>query len=150
MSQYSDDMSFTDMNDGTYLIEVDLEGGSGRASITSPCELYVDGGNATASIEWSSPNYDYMIVDDETYYPVNEEGNSVFEIPVAALDEPISVTADTTAMSVPHEIEYTLTFDSDSMEMSAEEGQMHYWLILLPIILALLIIGAIAKKRKSS
>ena len=69
----------------------------------------------TAEITWSSPNYDYMIVDGEKYLPVNTEGNSVFEIPVAALDTALAVTADTTAMSTPHEIEYTLTFDSASL-----------------------------------
>ena len=59
---------------------------------------------------WSSPNYDYMVVDGEKYLPTNTEGNSTFEIPVAALGTPLAVTADTVAMSTPHEIEYTLTF----------------------------------------
>ena len=39
----------------------------------------------TATIVWSSPNYDYMIVDGEKYLPTNTEGNSTFEIPVSAL-----------------------------------------------------------------
>ena len=49
-------------------------------------------------------------MDGEKYLPTNTEGNSTFEIPVAALDTPLAVTADTVAMSKPHEIEYTLTF----------------------------------------
>ena len=101
--------------DGTYTCSVTLEGGSGRATIESPTELTVADGKMTAEITWSSPNYDYMIVDGEKYLPVNTEGNSVFEIPVAALDTALAVTADTTAMSTPHEIEYTLTFDSASL-----------------------------------
>ena len=101
--------------DGTYTCNVTLEGGSGRATIESPTELTVADGKMTAEITWSSPNYDYMIVDGEKYLPVNTEGNSVFEIPVAALDTALAVTADTTAMSTPHEIEYTLTFDSASL-----------------------------------
>ena len=68
-----------------------------------------------ALVEWSSPNYDYMLVDGEKIYPVNTEGNSVFEVPVLMLDEEMPVTADTTAMSVPHEIEYILTFHSDTI-----------------------------------
>ena len=56
-------------------------------------------------IEWSSPNYDYMIVDGVKYLPVNTEGNSVFEITVKSLDASIDVIADTVAMSKPHEIE---------------------------------------------
>ena len=51
-----------------------------------------------------------MLVDGEKYLPTNTEGNSTFEIPVAALDTPLDVVGDTVAMSTPHEIEYTLTF----------------------------------------
>ena len=104
------------MNDGTYQIDVSLSGGTGRASVSSPTELIVDDGSMTARIEWSSPYYDYMIVDGEKYLPVNEEGNSVFEIPVKNFDEPLEVVADTVAMSKPHEIEYTLIFHSDTMK----------------------------------
>ena len=96
--------------DGTYTAAVVLEGGSGRATVESPAALTVAEGKMTATIVWSSPNYDYMIVDGEKYLPTNTEGNSTFEIPVAALGTPLAVTADTVAMSKPHEIEYTLTF----------------------------------------
>ena len=96
--------------DGEYSVNVVLEGGSGRASVDSPAALTVADGRMTAAIVWSSPNYDYMIVDGEKYLPTNTEGNSTFEIPVAALGTPLSVVADTVAMSTPHEIEYTLTF----------------------------------------
>jgi len=102
--------------DGTYTCEVTLEGGSGRATVESPAALTVADGKMTATIVWSSPNYDYMIVDSEKYLPTNTEGNSTFEIPVAALDTALDVTADTVAMSTPHEIEYTLTFDSASLK----------------------------------
>ena len=44
--------------DGKYEIEVTLSGGSGRATVDSPCELTVSGGQMTARIEWSSPSYD--------------------------------------------------------------------------------------------
>ena len=102
--------------DGTYTCEVTLEGGSGRATVESPAALTVADGKMTATIVWSSPNYDYMIVDGEKYLPTNTEGNSTFEIPVAALDTALEVTADTVAMSQPHEIEYTLTFASASLK----------------------------------
>ena len=102
--------------DGTYTCEVTLEGGSGRATVESPAALTVADGKMTATIVWSSPNYDYMIVDGEKYLPTNTDGNSTFEIPVAALDTALDVTADTVAMSTPHEIEYTLTFDSASLK----------------------------------
>ena len=100
--------------DGSYACEVTLEGGSGRATVDSPAALTVADGKMTATIVWSSPNYDYMIVDGEKYLPTNTEGNSTFEIPVSALGTPLSVVADTVAMSTPHEIEYTLTFSAPS------------------------------------
>ena len=105
-----------DIADGEHSAEVTLEGGSGKATITSPAVIKVSGDSYTAVIEWSSPHYDYMLVDGEKYLPVNEDGNSVFEIPVMYFDKPMPVIADTTAMSQPHEIEYTLTFDSASVK----------------------------------
>ena len=102
--------------DGEYSVNVTLEGGSGRATVESPAALTVADGKMTAVILWSSPNYDYMIVDGEKYEPVNKDGNSTFEIPVTVFDAEMEVTADTVAMSTPHEIEYTLNFDSSSMK----------------------------------
>ena len=101
--------------DGTYTCAVTLEGGSGRATVESPAALTVADGTLTATIVWSSPNYDYMLIDGEKYLPINTEGNSTFEIPVAALDTALAVTADTVAMSTPHEIDYTLTFASATL-----------------------------------
>ena len=111
-----DAKSAVDLEDGTYTAEVTLEGGSGRATIESPATITVKDGVPTASIVWSSPNYDYMIVDGEKLLPVNTEGNSVFEIPVASFDTALDVIADTVAMSKPHEIEYTLAFDSSTIK----------------------------------
>lgn len=101
--------------DGSYTCAVTLEGGSGRATVESPAALTVADGTLTATIVWSSPNYDYMLIDGEKYLPINTEGNSTFVIPVAALDTALAVTADTVAMSTPHEIDYTLTFDSATL-----------------------------------
>ena len=108
--------------DGSYTIELTMEGGSGRASIQSPAQLAIADGAATATLEWSSPNYDYMLVNGEKYLPVNTEGNSVFEVPVEALDAPLTMIGDTVAMSTPHEVEYTVTFHSETLQ-SAESGK---------------------------
>ncbi len=118
-----------DLADGEYLIEVQLSGGSGRASVTSPATIIVQDEKAVVDIEWSSPYYDYMVLDEETYYPVNTEGNSVFELPVMAFDKEVEVTADTTAMSVPHEISYTILLDSSSI-VSKEEKPMEVITVL--------------------
>lgn len=108
--------------DGSYTIELTMEGGSGRASIQSPTQITVADGAVTATLEWSSPNYDYMLVNGEKYLPVNTEGNSVFEVSVEALDAPLTMIGDTVAMSTPHEVEYTVTFHSETLE-SAESGK---------------------------
>ena len=104
-----------DLADGSYTVEASLQGGSGRASIDSPASLTISDGNGTLTAAWSSPNYDYMIVDGEKYLPVNTEGNSVFEIPWSVFDAPVTVLADTTAMSQPHEIEYKIRLDSSTL-----------------------------------
>ncbi|MBD5550411.1 MAG: iron transporter [Lachnospiraceae bacterium] len=102
------------LEDGTYSMEITFEGGSGKAKIMSPVSVTAADGKVTATVQWSSPNYDYMIVDGEKYLPVNTEGDSVFEIPVLIFDEPMDVIGDTVAMSKPHEVEYILTFHSDT------------------------------------
>ncbi|MBQ2801343.1 MAG: iron transporter [Lachnospiraceae bacterium] len=102
--------------DGSYTIDLTFEGGSGKAEILSPATVTVSGEMVTATIQWNSPNYDYMIVNGEKYLPVNTEGNSVFEIPVLIFDEPMDVIGDTVAMSKPHEIDYILTFHSNTMK----------------------------------
>ena len=104
------------LEDGTYEFDVTLTGGTGRATVESPAKVEIKDKEATATIIWSSPNYDYMIVDGEKYEPVNKDGNSTFEIPVTVFDTEMEVTADTVAMSTPHEIDYTLNFDSSSMK----------------------------------
>lgn len=104
------------LSDGSYTIEVTLSGGSGKAFVEAPSTLQVENGVATAVIVMSSPNYDYMIVGEETYAAINTEGNSAFEIPVYAFDYNVPVKADTTAMSTPHEIDYTLYFDSKTIK----------------------------------
>lgn len=111
-----------EFQDGTYQMEVELLGGSGRASVTSPAEVEIKDGKAVATLEWSSPNYDYMVVNGEKYLPVNTEGNSVFRIPVEAFDRDITVIADTVAMSTPHEIEYTLNFHAGENGQNAAKA----------------------------
>ena len=103
------------IEDGFYLCEVTLKGGSGKASVSSPAELKAEKGKITAVIVWSSKNYEYMLVNDVQYDPVQSEGNSTFEIPVE-LDTDMEVSALTVAMSEPHLIDYTLHFDSSTLQ----------------------------------
>lgn len=98
------------LEDGTYSVNVELSGGTGRATVDSPATVTVTDGQATATIVWSSTHYDYMIVDGEKYLNENEGGNSTFTFPINGVPCEMDVVGDTTAMSTPHEIDYTLTF----------------------------------------
>lgn len=143
----------TSLADGEYSMEVTLNGGSGKATVTSPAKIIVSDGIATAQIEWSSPNYDYMIVNGQKYLPINTEGNSVFSIPVMYFDKEMQVTADTTAMSAPHEIVYTLVFEQESAKaLSSEEAKEGIdWNLVFLLMLAILtgaVVGAYGRKKK--
>ena len=98
--------------DGSYTVEAVLQGGSGKASVQSPARLTVENGAMTATVIWSSKDYDRMIVNGQEYTPTYENGLSCFTIPVSALGTPLPVQAETTAMSQPHMIDYTLTFSN--------------------------------------
>lgn len=142
-----------ELADGNYTINVDLEGGSGRASITTPAEMNVVSKKATATIIWSSPNYDYMIVNGEKYLPVNGAegvGNSTFLIPVLCMDGPMTVIADTTAMSTPHEVTYTLTFHSETAvaEKSNVGGIDPVFMILIGIVVLTAAVFSLSATKK--
>ena len=91
-------------------VNVVFTGGSGKTTVDSPVELRPETDGYTAVLRWSSPNYDYMLVDGVKYLPVNTEGSSVFEIPIPSEKCIVAVQADTTAMSTPHLIDYILAF----------------------------------------
>ena len=140
--------------DGVYNIDVTLNGGSGRASVSSPAKVTVADGMATAELVWSSSNYDYMVVNGQKYLPVNTEGNSTFEIPVMCFDQEMTVIADTTAMSTPHEVQYALVFAQGSAKSldSKEAGEGMDWNLVFLIMISVVtgatvaIYGTIRKK----
>lgn len=118
------DSKILSLPDGEYSVQVTLVGGSGKAAIVSPTLLTVSEAGVFARIQWSSSNYDYMIVDDVRYDNTAEEGApSVFLIPVTAMDAPMPVIADTTAMGDAHEIQYALTFDYKSIGAKSQLPQ---------------------------
>jgi len=101
---------------GDYTVAVTLQGGTGKAKVESPAKLTVTDEGMVATLVWSSSSYDKMVVNGTQYAPVNKSGNSTFEVPVAALDQDLPVQAETTAMSEPHMIDYTLHFDSSTLK----------------------------------
>lgn len=105
-----------DMKDGTYSIEVNMTGGSGRASVSSPTWFIVKDGKAYARLLWSSAYYDFMMVGGKKYLNETKNGgNSTFTIPITQFDTTMSVIGDTTAMGSPTAIGYKLTFYRDSI-----------------------------------
>lgn len=110
------DVSTVDVKDGTYKIDISFSGGSGKAEILSPAIIKIEGDTKIATVQWNSENYDYMLVGNEKFLPISTEGGSVFEIPVTVFDEEMTIIGDTIAMSKPREIEYTITFHSETMK----------------------------------
>ncbi len=104
------------LEDCVFEVDIIMEGGSGKAHIESPVTVSVHEGKMSAVLVWNSKNYDYMIVDGIRYDNEAPEGNSTFTIPVETLDKPLKVIGDTVAMSKPHEIEYTIYWNSGTGE----------------------------------
>lgn len=145
--------AFIEMEDGEYAIQVDLEGGTGRTTVTTPAGLIIKDGLAYARLEWSSTYYDYMLVGGEKYLPINEEGYSTFEIPITVFDEPMPVAADTIAMSTPHEIEYKLTFHSDgivSKDQTPQAAAQRVVYMVILIIAVCIIVSFVNKRKRNS
>ena len=115
--------AFAAYRDGTYNVGVTCEGGSGRGGVTS-ASVTVSGGSITSvALTMSSPNYDYAY-DPVTGAKVNApagSGDSIFYINYPG--NSFSFTADTTAMSVPHEITYTITLDLSGIPWDSSDGE---------------------------
>lgn len=106
----------TTLEEGTYQVRVSFEGGTGKVKLESPTKLEKTDDGYIVTLIWSSKHYDYMLVDEVKYLPIDNDEHSLFEIPVKDISVPLCVIADTVAMSTPHEIEYVITFDCDSIE----------------------------------
>lgn len=142
--------AWIEMDDGDYAIPVALEGGSGKASVTTPAALKITDGTAILTLVWGSENYDYMISGGVRYDRVNEEGYSTFEIPVTSFTQPMTVIADTTAMSVPHEVEYTLTLSPDDIMAGNQTPQAAAQRVVYMAfaIIAVCAVVSLVKKRR--
>lgn len=137
-----------DLADGTYEADVTLTGGTGRASVASPTTLVASGGSYLLSVTWSSPHYDYMVVDGERILPTATDPTSVFEIPVTVAQEPIALVADTTAMSEPHEIAYELTIEA-TRATSAQAGFPVNVVAAVPVLVAVAITVLYTRRRQA-
>ena len=106
-----------------------FSGGSGRITITCD-EVQIEDGKALARIVFSSPHYAYVKVDGTEYPTENDEKSSWALIP-ASVNHSFDIQAMTTAMSMPHEIQYSLYIRVDALADSAVPGLK--WVSALPL-----------------
>lgn len=112
----------TALADGVYTPEkFSFSGGTGRVSI-SCTKVTVTGGKAVATIVFSSSSYAYVKANGQKYYPSVSGGTSTFSIPVK-LNSNNRILGMTTAMSVDHEVEYTIYVYIRGAEPANEAAQ---------------------------
>lgn len=99
--------SATTLADGVYTPDkFSWSGGTGKVSI-SCTKITVTGGQAYATIVFSSGSYGYVKANGNTYYPTATGSTSTFIIPVE-LNKNNTIIGMTTKMSTAHEISYSI------------------------------------------
>lgn len=100
--------SATGLKDGVYTPDsFSWSGGTGKVSISCN-KVTVTGGQAYATITFSSTHFQYVKANGNVYYPSSKTGSSTsFVIPVE-LNKNNSIIGMTTAMSTAHEIRYSI------------------------------------------
>lgn len=97
----------TKLADGVYSPDGFLwSGGTGKVGITCS-QIRISGGQAYATITFSSSHYQYVKANGSTYYPTSQGSSTTFEIPVE-LNKNNKIIGMTTAMSQAHEITYSI------------------------------------------
>ena len=97
----------TKLADGVYSPDGFLwSGGTGKVGITCS-QIRISGGQAYATITFSSSHYQYVKANGNKYLPVSQGGSTTFEIPVE-LNKNNKIIGMTTAMSQAHEITYSI------------------------------------------
>ena len=109
--------------DGTYSVPVSLsEGRMSHNAIVSPCSVTISGGQIYATILFKRvsddgiPQYSYFTTTAGTVYPQQYGAHAqIFSnAPLPSLGS-VNVTMETTAMSTPHTLNYTLYFDDSAI-----------------------------------
>lgn len=141
------------MTDGSYLINAELVGGTGRVSINSPIPFEVRDGEIRLKIVWSSGYYDFMKISGTEHRPVEQDSDTTtFSITVNSF-EPLNFTAQTSKMSRPHEIEYSIVFDEASIlpQAAVREQTTGVALVITAILAAasILLIFFFSKRKKN-
>lgn len=117
--------SSTIMKDGVYMPDqFSWSGGTGRVSI-SCSKITVKGGQAYATLVFSSDKYQYVKANGNVYYPSSKGGGTTtFVIPVE-LNKNNHIIGMTTAMSAAHEVSYIIFIylaEADGMKGGSMAG----------------------------
>ncbi len=108
--------------DGEYVPDgFSFSGGTGKVTISCP-RVVAANGAVTATLVFSSPNYPRVVVDGVEYTASHDGDTSVFEIP-ARINEDMLVVGTTTAMSQPHDVEYTIRISIGEEAADAWESE---------------------------
>ena len=103
------------MKNGTYTVDVEIGGGNGTDMICTPMNLFVDDGQATAVVVWTTTACEYMEMDGNRMAPMSRDDGSVFYLPVVTWDEELSLLCGLEHNGTKDVVEYTATFDSASL-----------------------------------
>ncbi len=115
------DVTKVKYKDGTYTPKnFTFAGGTGKVTITCP-EVKVENGIPYATIVFSSSYYTKLKVNHVEYTPISGTSyqGAVYSVPMV-LNQDIVVTATTTKMTEPHDINYTINVACDVPEDTSE------------------------------
>ena len=114
--------SSTTLKDGVYTPDsFSWSGGSGRLAYIRCNKITVTNGQAYATIEFGSSQYDMLKANGRIYYR-NGGGNSTFVIPVN-LNANNVIIGRTTAMSSPHWVKYIIYIGKAESEADAAKAE---------------------------
>lgn len=72
------------------LLQLTVSEAAEKAGVASPALMLVKDARAYVQLTWSSPNYDYMLVNGDKYLnEASDGGNSQFTVPIMELDQPL-------------------------------------------------------------
>lgn len=139
--------------DGHYTVEAVLKGGSGRVSIQSPVQVEIAEGKIVATFIWTSSFYEYMLIDGEKFLPESRDkknDTTTFRIPLKAV-ETFPFVAQTSKMSRPYDIEYSIEFDLSTLKKTSQYDALRTAILFMAvgviIAFAVLLGRRISKKK---
>ena len=129
-------VSVRELRNGTYTVNVEIEGGNGTDMICTPMHLFIDDGQATAVVVWSTSACEYMKTEGTQISPMSRDDGSVFYLPVNTWDEEVELLCGMDHEGVKEEVEYVATFDSASIVR--EKGSV------IPLAIMFTLVGVLA------